>query len=210
MRLLSSIFRRAVPQIAAALTLLGATTPQLAAQADPDSVKLRNDCRLARQVLESGQPSPHRTDALSLIPLCGQDAVPALLTVWSEPPTERAELSVLVNSTRSLVIPQLVDALLSTLERTNLETNQRAAALLVLVTYADSSLAPGFEDIIGPRDDILSRHYGHVVPPYTAVGHDTLLAPLRDRLKPVLMQLAAADPDPMIQTAAEVVLRSLR
>lgn len=39
-------------------------------QADPDSVKLRNDCRLADQVLTTGNPAPHREWALGVIWLC--------------------------------------------------------------------------------------------------------------------------------------------
>ncbi len=46
---------------------------RLTAQADPDSIKHRNDCRLARQVLETGQPAPHAKWARGYIPLCGSD-----------------------------------------------------------------------------------------------------------------------------------------
>lgn len=40
------------------------------AQANPDSVKLRNDCRLYRQILLTGQPAPHRAEALERLGLC--------------------------------------------------------------------------------------------------------------------------------------------
>lgn len=41
------------------------------AQANPDSVKLRNDCRLASQVLRTGHPAPHLDWARGMIPYCG-------------------------------------------------------------------------------------------------------------------------------------------
>lgn len=44
------------------------------AQADPDSVQLRNDCRLAIQVLTTGQPAPKRPWASSFIAACGAEA----------------------------------------------------------------------------------------------------------------------------------------
>jgi hypothetical protein len=45
------------PVLIAALMLLVASAA--AAQVRPDSVKLRNDCRLAAQVLTTGNPAPH-------------------------------------------------------------------------------------------------------------------------------------------------------
>ncbi len=46
---------------------------QLAAQADPDSIRHVSDCRLARQVIETGQPAPHAKWARGYIPNCGSD-----------------------------------------------------------------------------------------------------------------------------------------
>jgi len=42
------------------------------AQTNPDSVKLRNDCRLAVQVISTGNPAPHLEWARSLIGNCGR------------------------------------------------------------------------------------------------------------------------------------------
>lgn len=53
----------------------------LCAQADPDSVQLRNGCRLARQVIETGNPSPHTEWALRQIGGCGPEAYGASLAV---------------------------------------------------------------------------------------------------------------------------------
>ncbi|HET7585220.1 MAG TPA: hypothetical protein VFK13_09935 [Gemmatimonadaceae bacterium] len=198
------------PLAMAIASLLVAASDRLAAQAAPDSIDLRNDCRRARQLLETGRAGPHRVEALSLIPLCGPDAVPALLSVWSAPPTTRSELEILVTSTRALVTQHLVQTLLTTLQRTDLTSVQRLAGMLVLVTYADSTVAPNFDVFLAPRDTVLATHYGHVDHPFIPIMQDALPVPVRDQLTPVLEELAEGDPDPIIRTAAEVVLRSLR
>lgn len=59
---------RALVVILAALAPVG-----VQAQVNADSVKHRNDCRLARQVLESGHPAPHTDWALRQIGGCGAE-----------------------------------------------------------------------------------------------------------------------------------------
>ena len=62
------------------IVLICACAPMyVSAQAAPDSVKRRNDCRLAAQVLASGHPAPREEWALAAIWSC-PDAGPALAT----------------------------------------------------------------------------------------------------------------------------------
>jgi hypothetical protein len=42
----------------------------LLAQAEPDSIRRRNNCRLALQVIETGNPQPRQEWALQYIPFC--------------------------------------------------------------------------------------------------------------------------------------------
>lgn len=58
---------------AAAIASLAAAT--VFAQANPDSLKLRNDCRLAEHVLQTGHTAPLRARASQVIGLCGSEAV---------------------------------------------------------------------------------------------------------------------------------------
>src|SRR2546430_10818591 len=64
----------------------------LLSQANPDSVKLRNDCRAAEHVLTTGEPGPHRTEALSIIGLCGREGIPALQAAWTTAGGDRTDL----------------------------------------------------------------------------------------------------------------------
>lgn len=59
-----------------------ATATQLSAQADPDSVQLRNDCRLADQVIRTARPANRRAWALGLVPACGTSGVQAVVAQW--------------------------------------------------------------------------------------------------------------------------------
>lgn len=57
--------------IAACLLLIGAGLPSCAtAQANPDSIHRRNDCRLAAQVLTTGNPRPRLEWAAQVIQQC--------------------------------------------------------------------------------------------------------------------------------------------
>ncbi|HEX5437940.1 MAG TPA: hypothetical protein VFW98_12320 [Gemmatimonadaceae bacterium] len=64
-----------------ALAALLLVVPGLvAAQANPDSVKHRNNCRLAEQVLATGQPGPKRAWAIPYLSGCGAAGGAALAT----------------------------------------------------------------------------------------------------------------------------------
>ena len=57
-----------------ALAGIAVSVGNASAQADADSVKHRNDCRLAEQVIATGNPRPHRAWAGTVIRTCGAEA----------------------------------------------------------------------------------------------------------------------------------------
>ncbi len=188
-----------------ALALCGASAQ---AQVNPDSVKLRNDCRLAEQVLTTGEPATHRQEALTVIGLCGGEGVPALLSVWSSIGGDRQELELLVTSTRGFVTPALVDGLLSILGQPARPPTVRVASLLVLLTYADPWVAPGFDDFLGDSAALDIRYFGHLDHSGPPAGHETIPASLKDQLRTSLQVIAASDPDAAMRMAARVALRN--
>lgn len=95
-------------------------------------------------------------------------------------------------------------------EEPSYSTEHRVAALLVLTTYADSYRLPGFGDLIGARDELVRNRFGHIDHPYNAFGRESLAEPVMERLLPALEQLKASDPNPEMQTAAEVLLLNLK
>jgi hypothetical protein len=71
-----------------------------AGQTNPDSVKQRNDCRLAEQILASGQPRPHAAWASTHILTCGPEAFISSVTAGLQrlrSSSDTAGLSVLWN-----------------------------------------------------------------------------------------------------------------
>lgn len=74
--------RKLVPPVLLALMV---SAPQiLAAQVDPDSINHRNNCRLAAQVVETGQPPTKKDWALSYIGTCGEGGGEVLAQVLDE------------------------------------------------------------------------------------------------------------------------------
>ena len=180
----------------------------LLSQANPDSVKLRNDCRAAEHVLTTGEPGPHRTAALSIIGLCGREGIPALQAAWTSAGGDRTELGLLVTSTRAFVAPELVEMLFTSLSQPSQAVNARVASLLVLLTYADAAVVPGFDDFIGDEGQLLARRYGRVDHPSPALGREQLAADFRQRLGAALQAIAASDPDAGMRLAARVALQN--
>src|SRR3989442_13151871 len=132
-----------------AVITLALVHQSLLSQANPDSIKLRNDCRAAEHVLTTGEPGPHRTDALSIIGLCGREGIPALQAAWTSAAGDRTELGLLVPSTRAFVAPQLVEMLFTNLGQPGQHLNPRAAPLLWLPPYTDPPVVPGIDYFIG-------------------------------------------------------------
>ena len=139
--------------------LLGAAT--LHAQADPDEVRLRNNCRLARQVIETGQPAPHTDWALRQIGACGPATQGAAL--GSAVRRLRAETDTTVlrefwRASRYLLDGELFRASLDIAGDPGASTHARVFALLSLlhtVRFGRSAdyrhMVGGFEDDAGLR-----------------------------------------------------------
>ena len=180
----------------------------LMSQANPDSVKLRNDCRAAEHVLTTGEPGPLRTEALSIIGLCGREGIPALRAAWTSAGLDRIELGLLVTSTRAFVAPELVEMLFTNLSQPSRPLNARVASLLVLLTYADPAVVPGFDDFIGDEGQLLARRYGRVDHPSPAAGREQLAADFTQRLRTALQGIATSDPDAGMRLAARVALHN--
>src|SRR6266705_3157738 len=180
----------------------------LLSQANPDSVKLRNDCRAAEHVLTTGEPGPHRTEALSLIGLCGREGIPAFQAAWTSAGGDRTELGLLVTSTRAFVAPELVEMLFTNLSQPSQPLNARVASLLVLLTYADPAVVPGFDDFVGDSSELLVHHYGAIDHPAPVVGRERLTESLANRLRSTLQPIAATDGDARMRIAARVALKN--
>lgn len=200
---------RAIASIMTGVVLSSLPAMGATAQAAPGSVKLRNDCRLAIQVLTTGHPGPQTDDALTTIGLCGPEGYTALFKAWNNDGFSEKEFGLLVTSTRAVVNPRLVDAMFEVAGSEGFSTTHRVAALLVLTTYADPYRVPWFHDLIGSSEQLRGTRFGHVDHPYSGSGRETLTAPVMPRLLQFLARLEDSDANPEMRTAAHVLISNL-
>ncbi|MGB7211167.1 MAG: hypothetical protein WBC97_00920 [Gemmatimonadales bacterium] len=131
------------------LALLVSAALPAKAQADPDSVKLRNDCRRYRQVLTTGKPAPHRAEALERVNLC-QDA-PSIFVDWlgslssATNPDQFADFRSEVSGVRDGLV--FAKALATSQDRGGSPT-ARVVALLVVLDQQGYSWSAAFTNVI--------------------------------------------------------------
>jgi hypothetical protein len=126
-----------------ALLMLSVTPACAAAQAVPDSIHLRNDCRLAGQVLTTGHPRPRLQWAAELMPRCpgvGMTVADALLRnrTW----TDTAQLHWMTQPANSLQDGRTFNAALSVLrdEAASPESRVYAARVLYWLLYPSAGV----------------------------------------------------------------------
>ena len=192
--------------VAALLALiLGALVPAtVAAQqgrraTERDDVHLRNNCRLAAQVLETGHPHPRYAWAIDLILPCEQSGGAALASVWRTAREDRAELERLTYVSSAMRDQRVFTATVGVLQDETRPRLVRLAAMSVLTALADSVVQP-FLDVLEnpPPHHVL----GTVLDFPITLGAEPLAADTPDRVLALFAGVATADPDPVVQAAA--------
>lgn len=190
-----------------AATLL-ACAPATAQRGEADDPHVRNDCRLAAQVLRTGHPAPRRSWAMDAIRRCDVSGPAALASVWREAaPSDTAELGLLFNVTRDFNDRRVVDAVAAAARRSGAPETTRIYAFALLFNYA----VPGRYIII---QQLLQP--GEFPPRIRYFTHDdrgkstrAVLGDLRPEVSAVLRSVATAEPGSRVGIAAATVLRRL-
>lgn len=107
------------------------------AQADPGEVKLRNECRLAEQVLRTGTPAPRREWALHRLPGCADEGAPSLARQWTTVPDSEERIEELMRVSMRLRDGRLYSQILETARNPAQPARVRVAAMLVLAKYVN-------------------------------------------------------------------------
>lgn len=173
-------------------------------QANPDSVKLRNDCRFAAQIIESGRPAPHRSEALDILQACGVVATPALVQLWEQDNLSEADQVKLTFASVRILSDTLARTLLRTAESPNRSVMVRASALAALVSIVDPSLDVTAQELVEERPGrkrLLARRSHR----YSQFGRESLTVPVLAELTTLVHRLSA-DPSPEIQRAAAMIV----
>jgi hypothetical protein len=123
-------------------------------------VRLRNDCRLAAQVVRTGHPSPHREWAYGVIRQCGESGPPAVAARWlTAPPNEREDLRELIGATAAFHTRNVFDAVATVARAPSANERVRAYALALLHSYAHPGRSLSAEDLLHPPNGRPPRIY---------------------------------------------------
>lgn len=195
--------------LAVLVAAAGSSCAPLAAQAvESGNAHLRNDCRLATQVLQTGRPAPRREWALEAIRRCDQSGPAALAEFWRrEAPAEVAELDLLFNATRSFNDRRVVDAVAEVARRRTAPETTRVYAIALLFSYAVPGRYIKVADLLHPREQ--SARMSAVSHDERARGTRAVLGDLRPEVGALLRIVAHSEPGSRVGIASAIVLRRL-
>ncbi|MGH7659088.1 MAG: hypothetical protein ACREL6_12715 [Gemmatimonadales bacterium] len=167
-----------------------------AAQANPDSIKVRNNCRLAARIIATGHPAPHEEWAFGYIGNCPAEAGEAIASGMraSRTATDTILLSHLTYTTRFLRDAALLDAALEVASDPSASFEARIFSLRSLLWLMTSSPSPmGFGTLVsGDPYDGYQGCWVHSSPGLRMVAGTTPLpADYRDQIRSLATRLEA-------------------
>ena len=180
---------------------LASSAVRLAAQrpSEKDDVQLRNDCRLAAQVLTTGHPDPHYEWARDVIGKCDVSGGPALAALWQSLSPDTAELKHVVYTTARLRDARVLAALVSVAGDAARPVEVRLSSLRVLASY----FKPGAYVTLG---DLQHPPFGSPLgweSEFVAIdGVQPLGADARTTILDLVHRLAGSDPDAAVRAGA--------
>jgi len=171
----------------AAVLLFGAVAPlQGQGSETAAAARYRNNCRLAAQVLRTGEPHGRRDWAVGYIAGCGDEGPVVLGEQWRTAAFEGEFLDALVRSSMRIRDARLYEQLRATAADRTRPAPARVGAMLVLARYVDPGSALWLSDLI-PPDSI--RHIRLVGASTTATWQRTGAQPLTTRVAPAVLAL---------------------
>jgi hypothetical protein len=181
--------------------------------ANPLTVKHRNDCRLAAQVLSTGEPHTKRDWARGYIATCKNDGPPAIVQEWRNVPNDTAAVVQLMRAStaiRDIRIYEQVRSVVLDRSRTDVV---RVGAMHVLDSYVNPHHLGWFMNR-PPADGQVRRVYpanAYAVHPVYTSGPVPLAGSVRGPVLQLLQGIAAArDVEPItVWYAAAALARRL-
>ncbi|MDQ4078045.1 MAG: hypothetical protein M3220_17580 [Chloroflexota bacterium] len=134
--------------LAGCLLLISSTTP-LSGQGNDRSAEMhhRNQCRLAAQVLSTGNPAPKRDWARDYITTCTEEGPRILAEQWRAAAADTGALRYLVLNTGRMRDARLYEALREVAADRSRPDLARVGAMLALARYVDPHNAIWFSDV---------------------------------------------------------------
>lgn len=192
-----------------AMALAGTFLARTASTQQPrerDDVHLRDNCRLAAQVLTTGHPDPHYAWARDIISACDESGGPALAAVWQSATDDPQELGRLVYVTTRLRDQRILDALLAIARDRTRPAAIRLSTLQVLISY----FAPGaYVSIVSLEHPPFGSPLGWETEFAPTEGAVPLASSARDEILSLTTELARSDQDSTVRDAARFVTEGL-
>ncbi|MDP3909388.1 MAG: hypothetical protein Q8Q14_03270 [Gemmatimonadales bacterium] len=168
-------------------------------QSERDNAQLRNDCRLAAQVLTLGQPADRYEWARDIIVKCDESGGQALASLWRSVPADSGELARVVYSTSRLRDQRILDELVTVARDGARPVVVRLCAFQVLVSYYQ----PGaYVPLRWLQQPPFGSPLGSVTEFRATEGSAPLGPSTRESIHTLMRQLTDSDPDATMRNAA--------
>lgn len=157
-------------------------------------VQRRNDCRLAGQIVETGQPHTKKEWAEALIEACPVEGPPIFAPKWLTVPDDTVAVETLLHQSARLLDARIYAQLRRTVQDRSRPSVVRVGAMLVLARYVDPHNAAWFNGVAPPEGPItrVLVPLGSALHPSVIPGASPLPASLRDEVLELLDRVAAA------------------
>jgi hypothetical protein len=183
-------------------------------QEQAGAMKRRNDCRLAGQIVQTGQPHTRKEWAETFITVCPAEGPPIFAERWTTVPADTGAVGTLLHQSARLRDARIYAQLLRTVQDRTRPSVVRVGAMLVLARYVDPYHAPWFNDVAPPREPI--RHIrlplGSALHPGVILGESPLPESLHAQVLGTLDAIAEAQQiePPAVWYAAAALAKKMR
>lgn len=142
--------------------LLASWPEQLVAQANPDSIHWRNQCRKAIRVIETGHPAPHESWAVDYIASCGASGARAIATAMDNlrASADTALLNQLTQPTRRLHDATVFHAAMEIAADASASVPARVFSLRSLLYFVAPNQDPAYDELLAATPEGLPRSCG--------------------------------------------------
>jgi hypothetical protein len=189
-----------------------AQEPEYRQKREGADVHLRNDCRLAVQVLTHGQPANKRDWALWRISGCDESGPPVLARMWREVAADSASIDEAIYRSVRLRDRRVYDVVSSIARDRSVPALKRAAALHLLGRWAQQGLNLHHRQFFVPRFESVVKngviHQG-ISDDTQFEGAEPLPATIKADVQRLARDVAATDPSYRLRAAAELLASSL-
>jgi hypothetical protein len=181
-----------------AAAILAGSPRSAAAQANPDSVRHRNQCRLASQVLLTGAPAPHKNWAWTYIDSCSPAERVSVYTHAVQQARATSDLPELHRAIMPIVWfrdGQLFDEVMELAADASATVPARIVAFVALASLRNPQAAPSYTRFIGATTEVngvpvaqCSGRRAHT--PEFVTGPSPLPDDYRERIDAVALQVS--------------------